>query len=62
MTVQKARRQFDGEPHQLVKTGRVEAWFYNNSKTIDLVVTDNAGKTLSVTIRKARLRQMAEMS
>ena len=55
-----SRRKFDGEPHILTK-GQIKAWFYNNAKTVDLFVSDNAGKTLTVTIRKTKLREMAEL-
>ena len=55
------RRKFDGEPHALTKGIRIKAWFYNNAKTVDLFVSDNAGKTLTVTIRKTKLREMAEL-
>ena len=55
------RRKFDGEPYALTKGIRIKAWFYNNAKTVDLFVSDNAGKTLTVTIRKTKLREMAEL-
>lgn len=61
MSERKFDRKFDGKPYHLAKTGSMEAWFYNNPKSITLVVSERGGKTLQITVRKTTLRNAAAL-
>lgn len=56
------KRKFDGKPRQLAKNRDVEAWFYNDPRTVQILVhVPKTNITLSLRINKKKLAEMSRL-